>query len=92
MNRRSFLKRITAVAGIALLAPTELIPAIETSIEKTNPLFTGQLGVYNGFILHTRQIEDIKNNLEKNDIKPIEINNKKYYVMFAHDNSYKMLA
>ncbi|HDZ25767.1 hypothetical protein LCGC14_1796140 [marine sediment metagenome] len=89
MNRRSFLKQAMAVFGVVLLAPKELLSAVESS-KKLDPLFTGQLGEINGGCILYSDIEAAKKSLKKHSIKPIDINGEEYYMMFAHGTSYKM--
>ncbi len=89
MKRRTFLKQAMAVFGIALIAPKELLSVVESS-KKLDPLFTVQRGIYDGVTLHMTDIETAKKSLEKYNIKPIDINGEKFYMMFANRTSYKM--
>ena len=79
MNRRTFLKQAFAVFGVILVVPSELIAVVETSID---PLCTGQLGVFDGVILHMTDIETARKSLQENEIKPIDINGESYYMLF----------
>jgi len=92
MNRRIFLKQAMAVFGIALVTPTELLPVVKASVDRTNPLFTGAIGEFNGGCFLYSDIEAAKKSLQDNEIKPIKIKGEEYYMMFAHGNSYKIKA
>ena len=61
MNRRKFLKSLGFIGASAVVAPKLALELLELPA-KTNPLFTGQLGVYDGVVIFdtcdqlTRQI------------------------------------
>ncbi|KKN12006.1 hypothetical protein LCGC14_1020740 [marine sediment metagenome] len=51
MNRRSFIKRAAALLGLAFVVPKALIPsdvAVSAGRGRKNPIFTGEIGRYEG--------------------------------------------